>query len=225
MDTRSRWVWAHANYTATYWRSHARSRVSRIIRNRIPHYEQTIPHTAARNPMSLPAKLCGAKTRTGGSCRQAAMPNGRCRLHGGKSPPPGPAHPRFKHGGRARRYALAGALEERYTRHLEDLDYMALRDELALVTAQVEALIEGGELETEAGRAEVLALVAERRKLAQAEAQRVKLARDTLTAEQARAFGAAVLEAVRVEAGQDRALVERVQRRTFTILRTTGAIQ
>ncbi len=28
---------------------------------------------------------CGAKTRSGGTCKQPAMPNGRCRLHGGKS--------------------------------------------------------------------------------------------------------------------------------------------
>lgn len=32
-------------------------------------------------------KECGAKTRTNGNkpCRQPAMANGRCRLHGGKS--------------------------------------------------------------------------------------------------------------------------------------------
>jgi hypothetical protein len=29
---------------------------------------------------------CGARTRTGGRCRSAAMPNGRCRMHGGSSP-------------------------------------------------------------------------------------------------------------------------------------------
>jgi hypothetical protein len=152
------------------------------------------------------------------------MPNGRCDFHGGKSPPAGPAHPAYKHGQRASRYALAGALEGRYARHLEDLDYMALRDEMALVTAQIDALLEAGTLDSEEGRAEVLALVAERRKLATAEAQRVKLARETLTIEQARAFGAALLEAVRLEAG-DRALVERIQRRTFAILETIGAIQ
>lgn len=30
-------------------------------------------------------KVCGAKTRGGGVCQNAAMANGRCRLHGGKS--------------------------------------------------------------------------------------------------------------------------------------------
>jgi hypothetical protein len=33
----------------------------------------------------LTAPRCGAKTRAGGACRQPAMKNGRCRLHGGKS--------------------------------------------------------------------------------------------------------------------------------------------
>lgn len=30
-------------------------------------------------------KLCGAKTRSGDPCKNRAMPNGRCRMHGGKS--------------------------------------------------------------------------------------------------------------------------------------------
>ena len=29
---------------------------------------------------------CGARTRRGSPCRSLAMPNGRCRLHGGLSP-------------------------------------------------------------------------------------------------------------------------------------------
>ena len=28
---------------------------------------------------------CGAKTRRGTPCKSPAMPNGRCRMHGGKS--------------------------------------------------------------------------------------------------------------------------------------------
>lgn len=45
----------------------------------------------------MPRAFCGAKTRAGGFCRQPAMRNGRCRLHGGKSLS-GPAHGRYKHG-------------------------------------------------------------------------------------------------------------------------------
>jgi len=39
--------------------------------------------------MQLPMHLsprCGAKTRPGHPCRSPAMPNGRCRMHGGQSP-------------------------------------------------------------------------------------------------------------------------------------------
>lgn len=32
------------------------------------------------------AELCGAKTRSGTKCKGKAMPNGRCRMHGGKTP-------------------------------------------------------------------------------------------------------------------------------------------
>ena len=46
------------------------------------------------------AKRCGAKTRASHPCKSPAMPNGRCRMHGGKSPgaPCGAAHGRYKHG-------------------------------------------------------------------------------------------------------------------------------
>jgi hypothetical protein len=32
------------------------------------------------------ARRCGAKTRRGTACNGMAMPNGRCRMHGGTSP-------------------------------------------------------------------------------------------------------------------------------------------
>ncbi len=34
------------------------------------------------------APRCGARTKRGSSCLQAAMPNGRCRMHGGSSTGP-----------------------------------------------------------------------------------------------------------------------------------------
>ena len=40
---------------------------------------------------------CGAKTRTGGKCKQPAMLNGKCRLHGGKSKA-GREHGRYRTG-------------------------------------------------------------------------------------------------------------------------------
>ena len=43
-------------------------------------------------------KQCGAKTkRTGEPCPQPAMANGRCRMHGGKTPS-GKASVHYKHG-------------------------------------------------------------------------------------------------------------------------------
>jgi uncharacterized protein YjcR len=36
-------------------------------------------------PMHL-SRRCGARTRSGNRCQAPAMPNGRCRMHGGLSP-------------------------------------------------------------------------------------------------------------------------------------------
>jgi hypothetical protein len=60
---------------------------------------QKLPN-GKNNPM-LPSDvpLCSARCRTRGGepCRNAAMPNGRCRMHGGKSPA-GIASPAWKSG-------------------------------------------------------------------------------------------------------------------------------
>jgi len=59
----------------------------------------------ADNPMHRPSPMhlsprCGAKTRSRSPCRAPAMPNGRCRMHGGASPgaPRGKANGNYKHG-------------------------------------------------------------------------------------------------------------------------------
>jgi hypothetical protein len=87
------------------------------------------PQTARRgwlrngNPPGDPnsAPRCGAKTRAGTPCRTAAMPNGRCRMHGGPSTGPrteaGKAAiraSRTKHG----RYSQAAIASRRETRSL-----------------------------------------------------------------------------------------------------------
>jgi uncharacterized protein YjcR len=38
-----------------------------------------------KSPMHLSPR-CGAGTRRGSQCQSPAMPNGRCRMHGGTSP-------------------------------------------------------------------------------------------------------------------------------------------
>lgn len=53
---------------------------------------------------------CGARTRGGGACRYPAMPNGKCRIHGGASPgaPRGAANGNYLDG-----YWTCEAVEER----------------------------------------------------------------------------------------------------------------
>jgi hypothetical protein len=48
---------------------------------------------------------CRAHCRTTGlPCRSPSMENGRCRMHGGRSPgaPTGEGHPRYRHGRRTK---------------------------------------------------------------------------------------------------------------------------
>ena len=60
-------------------------------------------------PMHL-SKRCGAQTRSGSQCRSPSMPNGRCRMHGGRSPgaPKGNKNA-LKHGN----YSAQGVAERR----------------------------------------------------------------------------------------------------------------
>lgn len=59
-------------------------------------------------------KACGARTRRGGNCRAAAMPNGRCRMHGGRSLKSWRS-PRWRHG-RFSRYSAAAEIERKARR-------------------------------------------------------------------------------------------------------------
>src|SRR5262249_41937707 len=53
---------------------------------------RSTPHVFARANSRLSGSVkhksprCGAKTRKDTLCQSPAMPNGRCRMHGGKSP-------------------------------------------------------------------------------------------------------------------------------------------
>ena len=59
---------------------------------------------------------CGAKTRRGTLCQAPAMPNGRCRMHGGKSTgaPCGPANGNYRHG----RYTKESIADRRLVQQL-----------------------------------------------------------------------------------------------------------
>jgi hypothetical protein len=69
------------------------------------------------------SRRCGARTRSGRRCQSPAMPNGRCRMHGGLSPgPPKGNSNAFKHG--------------RYT-----ADAIANRREIATLLRAMRALV------------------------------------------------------------------------------------
>jgi hypothetical protein len=79
---------------------------------------------------------CGAKRqRTGTPCRSFAMANGRCRVHGGATPPAP-----VQHGLRSIRYK--GRLAERAAEFLADDDPGNLLPELAIARALLQARME-----------------------------------------------------------------------------------
>lgn len=83
--------------------------------------------------MKKPA--CGARTRNGGACRKTPMPNGRCRLHGGLSRPPGPTHHSYRTGRYSK--ALEGeAIATLYEVARNDPKLLALREDIALLGAK-----------------------------------------------------------------------------------------
>jgi ribosomal protein L32 len=49
---------------------------------------QRLPDWRLTLPLAQSCPRCGARTRSGGACKSPAMPNGRCRMHGGKSTGP-----------------------------------------------------------------------------------------------------------------------------------------
>lgn len=76
--------------------------------------------------------LCGAKTRSGQPCQNPPMPNGRCRMHGGKSPV-GLASPHTKTG----RYSkdLPTRLAAHYEETAHDPELLSLRQDIRLIDA------------------------------------------------------------------------------------------
>lgn len=83
-------------------------------------------------------KACGAKKKNGTPCQMAAMPNGRCRLHGGLTPN-GMQSPSFKTG----RYSkvLPARLASKYQEALADTALLELREEISLVDTRLADLI------------------------------------------------------------------------------------
>lgn len=86
----------------------------------------------------MPEK-CGAKTRSGVPCKNWAMENGRCRLHGGKTPK-GIASPHWKHG-RYSKYLPQGILD-RYQAFANDPETLSLESEIAIIDTRLSMLFE-----------------------------------------------------------------------------------
>lgn len=92
---------------------------------------------------------CGAKKKDGTPCRQNAMANGRCRLHGG-STPSGLAASQFRTG----RYSkhLPARLANSYQEAISDPELLSVREDVALLDSRLQDVLssasngEAGEL-------------------------------------------------------------------------------
>ena len=82
---------------------------------------------------------CGAKTRAGGQCKQPAMENGRCRMHGGKAPR-GITNGAFVHG-RYSKYLKNTTLGEIYEAARNDPELLNLSEEILLVQTRLHQLV------------------------------------------------------------------------------------
>ena len=100
-------------------------------------------------PLPRNNRLCGAKTRSATKCKNPAMANGRCRMHGGLTPR-GTDLPQFKTGRYSK--ALPDRLFEKYEIALADEERHDLRDEIALAETKIDDILgriehgESGEL-------------------------------------------------------------------------------
>lgn len=96
------------------------------------------------------AKECGANRSNGrGLCKAPAMANGRCRVHGG-AVPKGVAHHSYRHGLYSK-HLQGTPLGVMVDEALADPDRLSMEEELALVDARIQELLQ--ELNTPASSA------------------------------------------------------------------------
>lgn len=89
-------------------------------------------------------EFCLGKTRGGWPCTTTILGTGkRCKMHGGMSPAPGPAHPSFKHG-RSSYIAnkLPARFQEAFGKFVDDPDLLSLRPEIAVVDSHFYELLD-----------------------------------------------------------------------------------
>ncbi len=91
--------------------------------------------------------ICGAKKKDGTPCQMSAMPNGRCRLHGGKAGRP-VTHGRYSK-------SVPKDLSERYEYFKTDPEWLSLKPDLALTRTMMErfmaTFVEGQYISAEVG--------------------------------------------------------------------------
>lgn len=104
------------------------------------------------NTYPMPRIHCGARTRAGGTCRQPAMKNGRCRLHGGKS--------------------KAGQEHGRYTTGEHTKEAVAFRRSISKLLREARATLMG--IHSKPGDERVVGMIARRLILTEAQAARQK---------------------------------------------------
>lgn len=83
--------------------------------------------------------ICGARKKDGTECKRAAMPNGKCYLHGGKTPT-GIALPQTRHG-RYSKY-LPSRLSGQYESAKSDPALLELREDIALIDSRLSDLLQ-----------------------------------------------------------------------------------
>ena len=163
--------------------------------------------------------MCGAKRRRGGFCHAAAMPNGRCRVHGGTSLA-GTASATFKHGRYSKSLAasLPTRLRERFEAAMSDPELLSLRKYVALFDVRAaEAAEKLASLDTGSYRTTLLRLWDE---FARANSERI--APDDSQAEERRAAKAARITELLTDIGKtirDGAQEEEVWQEVFAAVK------
>jgi uncharacterized protein YjcR len=140
--------------------------------------------------------LCAARTRKGTPCQNPAMANGRCRMHGGKTPR-GTDLPQFKTGRFSK--SLPDRLVERYEQTLNDEERHNLADEIALAETKIDDLFAKM---SEAGESDKLwkdveTWMARKQRLVEADMRVAQIKQEMVSAEEVMALVAGILDAIR----------------------------
>lgn len=170
-------------------------------------------------------KLCNGHRSNGEPCKGLAMPNGKCRKHGGKTPI-GIASPHFKHGKRSKYTAIG--LAERIRQAMGDPSLLDLRSAVATADVRINELIAmleaaqtdlqtptdahtptGGEqadLDTSALWEALTQALLNKSKLVESESKRLRLLNQFISADQFMNFVMTIEQSIRANVTDPKAL-------------------